>query len=186
VKTFNRGMLVLMVLGAGACVQDNADSRAAHATEQRMQEAASQVGMPKIVNFTELKFATMISELRDQSIKTWTYVVDLNGQRHLLCESVGYGLPYGVQITNPEKIDRSSTAGYATLPQAEPNGLFMPDNAAATWVLCSDGKGGVAPVYSEPELLVSPFPLGHVDAASNSGFADTVSLQRLPDSTRVR
>lgn len=69
--------------------------------------------------------------------------------------------------------------GASSLGQAEPNGLYMPDSAEATWVMCSDGKGGVAPVYSEPRLIVSPFPLGHVDAAENSGFDDKVSIQRL-------
>jgi hypothetical protein len=46
-----------------------------------------------------------------------------------------------------------------TLPQPEPNGLFMPPDSEATWIMCSDGSGGVRPVYSEPRLVVSPFPL---------------------------
>ena len=35
-----------------------------------------------------------IIELRDQAISTTTYLVDLNGQLHKFCDSVGYGLPY--------------------------------------------------------------------------------------------
>lgn len=145
-------------------------------------EANRQTGLPAISNFTEKKFAKMIYELRDQEIKTWAYYLDVDGNRHLLCESVGYGLPYSTQYSNPLRtVDRWSN--YAEqLPQAEPNGLFMPDAADATWVLCSDGRGGVAPVYSEPTLLVSPFPLGHVTAAASSGFADQVQIQRLPPS----
>jgi hypothetical protein len=48
-------------------------------------------------------------------------------------------------------------------PQPEPNGLFMPDNVSATWILCLDEENsGVRPVYSEPELIVSPFELQSV------------------------
>lgn len=158
-----------------ACGNDERDRQA---TEQRMQEMRAQVGLPNIVNFTEAKFAKLTAELRDQEIRTWTYYIDMSGQRHLLCESVGYGLPYSVQITNPQK--------GTGLPQAEPNGLYMPESADATWVLCSDGKGGVAPVYSEPHLIVSPFPLGHTDAAQSSGFADVVTIQSLAKPTETK
>ncbi len=162
-----------LLMAADSCSGSNAaDERA---TEQRMQEMRAQVGLPNVTNFTEAKFAKLVAELRDQEIATFTYTVDMSGQRHLLCESVGYGIPYSVQVTNPEQVAYSSV----TLPQAEPNGLFMPDQADATWVLCSDGRGGVAPVYSEPHLLVSPFPLGHVDAAENSARTDSVRITRL-------
>jgi hypothetical protein len=166
---------IFLVVASVGC-QPGAESADKAATEQRMVEMRSQVGLPAIVNFTEAKFAKMMAELRDQNIKTWAYYLDVNGGRHLLCEAVGYGLPYSVQLTNPEKYEVNGT----TLPQAEPNGLYMPESADATWVLCSDGKGGVAPVYSEPLLIVSPFPLGHVDAAESSGFADKVTIQKLP------
>lgn len=155
-----------------ACI-DSTDRKDREQTAKAMEEMRSQVGLPNIVNFTEAKFARQVSELRDQSIKTWTYYVDLNGGRHLLCESIGYALPYSVQLTNPERYSYEGGA----LPQAEPNGLFMPDSAEASWVMCSDGKGGVAPVYSEPRLLVSPFPLGHVEAAQSSGYADKVTIE---------
>lgn len=168
---------VLLLSAANCNGKSTSDERAAAATEQRMQEASAQVGLANVTQFTELRFANMIQELRDQALKTWTYTVDVNGRRHLLCESVGYGLPYGVQTTNPQKIGYSSSYGVATLPQPEPNGLFMPETAEATWVLCSNGEGGVAPVYSEPQLLVSPFPLGHVSAADNSGRSDRVQIQ---------
>jgi len=164
---------LLIALTHQACDQNDADRAA---TEGRMKEMRAQVGLPHIVNFTEAKFAKLTSELRDEEIRTWTYYLDMNGGRHLLCESVGYGLPYSVQVTNPE----AATGRDYALPQAEPNGLFMPESADATWVLCSDGKGGVAPVYSEPTLIVSPFPLGHVDAAEKSGFNDQVDILKVP------
>lgn len=126
-------------------------------TNQLQDEANRQVGMPDIVNFQERRFAKQILEMRDQAITTYTYVIDMNGRKHFICESVGYGLPYSVQFTNPEK--RSRFTEGTNLPQADPNGLYMPDGLSATWVLCSDGNKGVKPVYVEPEIIVSPFKM---------------------------
>lgn len=127
-------------------------------TERMVSEAHREVGMPGISNFTERKFARQILELRDTNLSTYTYTVDMHGKLHFVCNSIGYGLPYSVQYTNPQRRDGRYESSLA-LPQPDPNGLFMPDGLAATWILCDDGKGGVRPVYSEPELLVSPFPL---------------------------
>jgi len=171
-----RFVAILLLSIAFVGCKDNSDESA---TTTRMAELRSEVGLPKVANFTEAKFANLTTELRDQEIRTWSYYLDIQGGRHLLCESIGYGLPYSVQVTNPMRTVNSYHDS-SVIPQAEPNGLFMPESAEATWVLCSDGKGGVAPVYSEPALLVSPFPLGHVEAAENSGFADKVTIQGVP------
>jgi hypothetical protein len=133
-------------------------------------EAARQTGMPGITNFTEKKFAKYLYELRDQEgFSTYTYIVDLNGGLHFVCESIGYGIPYSVQYVSPGYHLDEPDGGDLLMPQAEPNGMFMPDGLSATWVLCSDGQGGVKPVYSEPQLLVSPFPLSSVDAYQQLG-----------------
>ena len=117
--------------------------------------------MPAIVNFQEKRMAKMILELRDTAITTVTYTQDMSGNLHKLCDSVGYGLPYATQYTNPQKIGYTGNqVGVATLPQADPNGLFSPASADGTWVLCmnpADKK--VMPLYVEPHIIVSPFPL---------------------------
>lgn len=171
----------LVACVVGACEESDSQTwKDRESTNQIMKEMRAQVGLPNITNFTEAKFARQISELRDRSIRTWTYYLDMNGGRHLLCESIGYALPYSVQLTNPEaKIINHEI----TLPQAEPNGLFMPASAEASWIMCSDGSGGIVPVYSEPRLLVSPFPLGHVEAALHSGFEDKVQMQTVPNAS---
>lgn len=128
-------------------------------TKQLQSEANKQIGMPDIVNFQERRFAKMILELRDTALSTYTYFIDMNGKKHFICESVGYGLPYSVQFTNPERIDKPySSGGFAVLPQADPNGLYMPDGLSATWVLCASGDD-VKPVYVEPQIMVSPFKM---------------------------
>jgi hypothetical protein len=86
--------------------------------------------------------------------------MDINGKLHFLCNSIGYGLSASVQYTNPMKY--SNNGGH--LPQADPNGLFMPQGLSATYVLCVDKNKKIRPVYSEPSLIVSPFKLNAVDS----------------------
>ena len=65
-----------------------------------------------------------------------------------------------MQYTNPEVEVYRYQGGYGTLPQADPNGLFMPDGLSATWILLKDPKTGDArPTYVEPSIVVSPFKL---------------------------
>jgi len=132
-------------------------------TQQEMitQQANAQVGMPGVTNFTEKKIVRKLYELRDQNIATFTYIMDMQGKLWHVCDSIGYGLPYGVQFSNPEKIVQNYSQSYGTLPQAEPNGLFMPPSAEGTWVICvsEKRKGDFEPVYVEPRVVVSPFKL---------------------------
>ena len=138
---------------------DSSDKKQAKATEAMIKEANNAVGMPGIVNFTEKRFAKEIYELRDQAVTTYTYTVALDGTKVFLCESIGYGLPYAVQYVSPTKVGyKSMESGLSSVPQAEPNGLFMPDSLSATWIQCVH-KGKVKVVYVEPEILVSPFKL---------------------------
>jgi len=122
-------------------------------------QGVQQVGMPAIVNFAEKRMMKDIIELRDQNVATTTYITDMNGRLHKLCTSVGYGLPYATQYTNPQMPQRTSDAGLYVLPQADPNGLYSPASADGTWVLCVDPKGKPRPVFIEPRVIVSPFPL---------------------------
>lgn len=142
---------------------ETSDQKQHHAQEQLSSEANAQVGMPSIVNFQEKRMAKMILELRDTALATTTYTQDMNGVLHKLCDSVGYGLPYATQYTNPQRVAKSLETpehGNITLPQADPNGLFSPPSADGTWVLCKDPNGSkVMPLYVEPRVIVSPFVL---------------------------
>ena len=149
---------------------NSADSKLAEQTEQAMQEANRQIGMPAIKNFQERKLMKMILELRDQeNLMCHAYIVNLEGKLIYLGQCVGYGLPYSVQYTNPEKVavDRRIDAAnggdhtvWGKLPQPDPNGLFMPDGLSATWLMLVDKETGEPrPVYVEPEIIVSPIKL---------------------------
>ena len=123
-----------------------------------LTEATNQVSMPAIKNFRERKMLKDILELRDQKgLSTYTYIYnEFNGCFVLLGNSVGYGIPYATQFTNPSYYYTNG----AVMPQADPNGLFSPSSAEGTWVLMKNPNGDdVTPVYVEPRILVSTFQL---------------------------
>lgn len=145
----------------------SADKVMAKQTALAMGEANKEIGMPAIKNFQERKLAKMIFELRDdENLICHAYLVnEMNGQiGQYLGKCLGFGLPYSVQFTNPEKIVTNKTFSnggsiFGKLPQADPNGLFMPSGLSATWLMLLDDKGKPHPVYIEPAIIVSPFKL---------------------------
>jgi hypothetical protein len=154
-------LLVLPLIAVLSACDDRPNSRQIEAAKQEeMQlQAVQQVGMPAIVNFAEKRMFKDILELRDKNVPTTTYLVGMNNQLTKVCDSIGYGLPYATQYTNPQ-MRVGSQNGVVTLPQADPNGLYSPASADGTWVLCVDHKDGKAkPIYIEPRILVSPFAL---------------------------
>lgn len=160
------GMCMLLAAADDDCTDQRrgSDDVQRRQQEQMLKEATSQTGMPAIRNFRERKLLKDILELRDQDgITTYTYLFsEQTGKLQFFCDSIGYGLPYATQYTNPQKVvDHPRERGIAAIPQADPNGLFSPADAEGTWVMCSDpGNSGKAlPVYVEPRIVVSPFKL---------------------------
>ena len=156
--------IAIGILGNSGCdVQPTATQAEARKQEQMTKQGIQQVGMPAIINFQEKRVLKQILELRDTKIVTVTYIVDLSGKLHKICDSIGYGIPYATQYTNPEQdvYTTSSSTVHMTMPQADPNGLYSPAAAEGTWVLCANPNksGDVAPIYIEPRIIVSPFPL---------------------------
>jgi hypothetical protein len=151
------------------CTEDknSADSIQAEQTKEAMVEAQRQVGMPAIVNYRERKMMKSIFELRDKNdLICYAYIFsEMTGKYTFLGKCIGYGLPYSVQFTNPERVRkvRGATGSYldtVTVPQPDPNGLFMPEGLSATWLaLINPETGDPQVVYVEPLITVSPFPL---------------------------
>ncbi len=144
-------LLICFLLGCA----DSADEAQREETAAMASEANAIHGMPQITRFTERGLFKNIYELRDDEILTFSYIIDMNGGAHFLCNSIGYGIPYSAQYVNPEKRVRLREF---TIPQPEPNGLFMPTSSSATWITCAvEGQRRV--IYVEPEIIVSPFEL---------------------------
>lgn len=158
-------LIVPLTLLAAACgpIEQSAEQQRTQQVKTQMKAAVRQVPPPKIQNFQELRWATYLYELRDQTFGTYSYYTDLNGNLHFICESVGFGINASVQITNPERIISHTHQSFGTIPQPEPNALYMPEGLAATYVLCAAENTplGVAPIYIEDNVIVSVFPLKH-------------------------
>lgn len=156
------GMAALASMGQSECGPNTSDKIQRQQSEKLLEEATAQTGMPAITNFRERKLVKDLFELRDQDgLTTYTYLFsELNGKLVKFCDSVGYGIPFSTQYTNPEKPMYNNSAT-ATIAQAEPNGLFSPATAEGTWIMCSNPSNGRAQaVYVEPRTVVSPFPIG--------------------------
>ena len=171
--TFAVAMLFVALFAFGCDINQNSSDKIQQAQQETMlKEATAQTGMPAIVNFWERKQLKRIFELRDQSgYVTFTYLenmiptvipgrTSLGGKLTFFGQTIGYGIPYSTQYTSPQKATRFTDIGgeVCILPQADPNGLFSPSEAAGTWVLMQNGKD-LLPVFCEPGIVVMPFKL---------------------------
>lgn len=158
-------LILVAAFALCSCEEFEADSNkeASRKQEQIMREVNAEVGMPAITNFQEKKIAKMIFELRDrEDLICYAYIVNhMTGKLVFVGKCMGYGLPYSTQYTNPMKtVEGHWKEQFATIPQADPNGLFMPEGLSATWLMMIDpDTNEPRPVYLEPEIVVSPFKL---------------------------
>lgn len=174
-------VIAFLCMGVSECDQtgnkkaskDSSDAVQAEQTKQALSEAQRQVGMPNIVNWQQRKLMKMIYELCDkEDLICYAYIKsDYQGKLFFIGKCIGFGIPFSAQFTNPMRIWDLEKEGGAinkfqdagelqVLPQADPNGLFMPTSSSATWLMMIDPKTNQPrPVYIEPEIVVSPFPL---------------------------
>jgi hypothetical protein len=158
IKKLLIGAFAVAAIGLYGCEVDTDDLDRIE-QDRLLREGRAQTGLPGINNFTEKKLATMLLELRDQSnLSTYSYVSNYKGVS-FLCNSIGFGIPYSSQLTNPSRVESYSTG--AVLPQAEPNGLFTGDSSTATWIICVNPNkpGSLYPTYVEDNLIVSLVPI---------------------------
>jgi hypothetical protein len=168
-------LVIVSVIGSifalAGCDQDqpSADTVQNQRQAESDKQAVMSVPFPTITNYAEKRELKQIYEMRDQSITTYTYFIDRDAKLHKLCDSIGYPIPYSTEFTSPMRPATSSETpwqGNMALPQSDPNGLFSPAEAAGTWVLCHNpnpnppaGQPTTGPVYAEPDVIASPFPL---------------------------
>jgi hypothetical protein len=163
-------LVALAALSITGCAQgDEAAQRQTKATLASTNEADRKIGMPALHNFYEKQLARDVYERRDQAISTYAYLQGMDGSLKCLGKAVGYGIPYATQYTAPQAlrylrpVDADGTLGAAAVElvdQPEPNGLYMPNSASATWIQIVDPATGKLDVmYVEPNLIVSPHRL---------------------------
>jgi hypothetical protein len=81
------------------------------------------------------------------------------------CVSIGYSIPYDVQLTNPLKA-MSNSHGWGIIEQSEPNGLWSSKTTQATWVPCANEDGTLSPIYVESKVTTYPY-LVDIDYETN-------------------
>ena len=165
-RTMLVGLVAVLGCEAVGCEDHvpTTDEKQAKEQAQALEQAHAQVGMPAISDFAEKRMMKDLYEARDKPLPTHTYLVnEMAGCLNYMGPSLGYGLPYGTQYTAPTRIvitdENATTVRYRdTIPQAEPNGLFMPPSADGTWVMMKNPtEDKVQAVYFEPRVIVSPF-----------------------------
>jgi len=152
------GLLSIGLL-VGCDEQSSNDRTQAQQTEALQQQSSSKLGMPNIKNFYEKQTLKTIMEECDKSnLITYTYIKnEYTGKFTFLGKSLGYGVPYSTEYTNPQVVQGTSSS-YVPLPQADPNGLFKAQGVSATWIMLIEPISGTAkPVYVESDLTVSQF-----------------------------
>ena len=157
-KTVLLGMVIALLLLVGCEYEQSAEQKQEKATDDILTEINNEVGMPNLVNFQQKKLMKMIYELCDkENLICYAYIKsDYQGKLMFIGKCIGFGIPVSAQYTNPMK----HIYGDVLLPQADPNGLYMPTSSLATWLMMIDPKTKEArPVYIEPEIVVSPFAL---------------------------
>lgn len=155
---------LLMFLFIVGCELDDksADSIQREQTERLMQEVNRQVGLPNIVNYQQKKLMKMIMELCDkEDLVCYAYLhSEYTGKLLYLGKCYGFGVPFSAQYTNPERLTNPNWHDSPTLPQPDPNGLFMPTSSSATWLIFVNPETQEpSPGYLEPNIIVVPFIL---------------------------
>ena len=106
----------------------------------------------------ELDAAIQIYDARvRERIRTWTVWRSDNGLIEGDCASIGYPIPYDVQLTNPLK-----EYSAVTVEQAEPSGLYSSHNSIATWVrevVTVNNKVVITPLYTESRVTCYAYPV---------------------------
>lgn len=152
-------LITFMSISVLGCV-DSAETR--DATNVNKQQEQYQISQPvPVFDWSlERQLAVELYEARNERVATHTVWRSDYGMIEGDCPSIGYPLPYDVQLTNPLRVAYSSSG--AVIEQAEPNGLFSSKSTSATWVRCISKVNGEvieSPVYIEGKVTAYPYPL---------------------------
>jgi hypothetical protein len=150
-----------------SCTQTSSDKQN-EAQERQLKQGVEAVGVPNIINWTEMRLLKRIYELRDDAkLRTWVYSRDLSGKRHCEGVAIGYGMPYATMFTNPDRYVNSDL----TMQQAEPNGLFPFPAEASWWQMLSPTDGKAVIVYAEDRWNAYPYQLPGIPCPGEPGWA---------------
>jgi hypothetical protein len=177
-KKLNGILMIILIcsfcLGTSSC--DTQEDKDRKVVEMQQDQYAARQPVPIFDWSLERHLVIQLYSIRNKKVATHAV---WRGDMSVIegdCPSIGFGIPYDTSLTNPLQAPINRTG--IVIEQAEPNGLFASKQTSATWVMCSDGMGGISPIYVEGKVTVYPYPVS-VDYDRNrvtKAGASTVTL----------
>jgi hypothetical protein len=168
-KFATAGIMLAWLQVAPSCSNTQTADQTQTQNQETMQtQAVQQIGLPNIVNFREMRTLKMVEELADQAVPTYSYLYNnMQGCLVYIGPTFGFPIPYATEYTNPSKVVDINGNSVATnggsqvesvIPQADPNGLFKPSEAAGTWILMMNpATKELQPQYIEADVETFTF-----------------------------
>ena len=164
-------VLIVVMVGIVGCSSTDtienktSDQVQAEKAERVNKQKTLRVGEPSITNFYEANQVKEIYEKRDNAeLLCYAYTKNIDGQLVYLGISKGFGVNASIQFSNPVKVQSAEDdygiwsadgKGPILVPQAEPNGLFMPEGLMATYIsILNEDTGEFGLSYVEDNLNV--------------------------------
>jgi hypothetical protein len=149
-------IFVLITLSLTACYTDATGQENQQVTQQQQQYITGQP-IPQFTWSLERHELTEIYKARNNAVSTYSVVYNqYKGVITFECPSVGYPIPGGTQLSNPEGVV-TYRGNWYQMPQAEPNGTYSPATSAGTYVMCRSDDGTAYPVYIEDNVMTFPY-----------------------------
>jgi hypothetical protein len=150
-------LLGFVVLLAGCDSEANRDERGKVNQQQRIY--VQNQPAPMFDWSLERHIMIQLYKARNEAVVTYSYVRNWQGEIVFNCKSIGFPLPSNSQLTNPEALAVDGYRDSATLPQAEPNGLYSSPSTSGTFVFCLNSDGTISPSYFEADVEAHLAPL---------------------------
>lgn len=156
---------ITLVCVLGACnINKKTATKEANIVSKQLSQLLKAQPVPMFDWSFERYLAIELYKLRNKKVATHAVWRSDYGIIEGDCPSLGFGIPYDVQLTNPLVATDEDLEGYdhtslTTIEQPEPNGLYSSKNTSATWVLCVDENGMIEPIYIESHVTVYPYPV---------------------------
>lgn len=158
------GIVVAVLIAADSC-GTNTPANAAEQNQVSSQQDIYDKNQP-VHTYTYSNERAILQQIYDLrvngNINTWDVWFSNNGIPLGSCESKGYPIPYGTELTNPNQISYSQPGGTwvsGVVGQMDPNGLYPTANSLGDFVLCLGNDGQYYSMFVEPMIVTYPFPV---------------------------
>lgn len=149
-------VLVFLLLFSSCAAGDTSRDVETKQQEPGVSAIVRNQPVPNFGGFSlERAYVIALMVLRNQKVATYSYWFSMDGLIYEVCPSQGYPIPYSTQLTSPTTVEHGYQS-LTTVDQAEPNSLYLPEQAAASWVLCVV-DGSMVPVYMEENVQAFPY-----------------------------